>query len=251
MTDFSYQLYSSRNFPPLENTFKMLSDLGYKGVEGYGALVTEIDDPSEVRAQLDQYNLKMTSCHIGLDFIQDETARAISLAKTVGIEQVFVPFLMPDSRPNDADGWRAFGKVLAEAGKPIVDAGLAFGWHNHDFEFTKLATGELPMDLILDIAPDLSMEFDVAWAVKANSDPIDFINKYTNRITAAHLKDIAPVGECLDEDGWADVGHGTVAWPHIFAALKAVGTELFIMEHDNPSDHQRFASRALASAQQF
>ena len=30
MTDFSYQLYSSRNFLPLAETMKMLGDLGYK-----------------------------------------------------------------------------------------------------------------------------------------------------------------------------------------------------------------------------
>ena len=29
MTDFSYQLYSSRNFPPLADTLKMLARLGY------------------------------------------------------------------------------------------------------------------------------------------------------------------------------------------------------------------------------
>ena len=29
MTEFSYQLYSSRNFPPLADTLKMLGELGY------------------------------------------------------------------------------------------------------------------------------------------------------------------------------------------------------------------------------
>lgn len=37
MTAFSYQLYSSRNFPPLAATLTMLADLGYAEVEGYGA----------------------------------------------------------------------------------------------------------------------------------------------------------------------------------------------------------------------
>ncbi len=38
MTDFSYQLYSSRNFGPLPETLKMLGNLGYTQVEGYGGL---------------------------------------------------------------------------------------------------------------------------------------------------------------------------------------------------------------------
>ena len=31
MSDISYQLYSSRNFPPLLDTLKMLKALGYVG----------------------------------------------------------------------------------------------------------------------------------------------------------------------------------------------------------------------------
>ena len=34
MTDFSYQLYSSRNFPPLADTLRMVAEVGYTQVEG-------------------------------------------------------------------------------------------------------------------------------------------------------------------------------------------------------------------------
>ena len=43
MTDLSYQLYSSRNFPPLADTLSMLADLGYAQVEGYGGLYEDLD----------------------------------------------------------------------------------------------------------------------------------------------------------------------------------------------------------------
>ena len=38
---FSYQLYSSRNFPPLGDTLAMLSSAGYTAVEGFGGLYDE------------------------------------------------------------------------------------------------------------------------------------------------------------------------------------------------------------------
>lgn len=251
MLGFSYQLYSSRNFPPLGNTLKMLSELGYKSVEGYGALIVDIDDPAELRASLDENNLSMRSSHVGLDFIQNDPQTVIALAQAVGIEKIYVPFLQPEQRPVDSSGWATFSKTLAEAGKPLVDAGLGFGWHNHDFEFVALADGGLPMEVMLDEADILEMEFDVAWSAIVDYDPLTFIKKYNSRISAAHVKDIAPKGECVDEDGWADVGYGTMNWPEIFNALKAVGTDLFVMEHDNPNDHQRFAKRSLASAKSF
>lgn len=251
MQSFSYQLFSSRNFPILKDTLKMLSELGYTGVEGYGALLADIEDPKELRTLLDQNNLVMKSSHIGLDFIKSDPKKVIEISKAIGIEKVYGPYLQEEDRPTSAEGWTAFAKELAEISKPLIGAGIGFGWHNHDFEFVTLENSQTPMEIMLDEAKDLEMEFDVAWCVKADRDPIEFIKKYNSRITAAHLKDIAATGECTDEDGWADLGHGVVDWPPIYKALQAVGTELFIMEHDNPTDHSRFASRSIATAKSF
>jgi len=40
---FSYQLYSSRNAPPLIETLRMLKAAGYSEVEGYGGVVRSGD----------------------------------------------------------------------------------------------------------------------------------------------------------------------------------------------------------------
>jgi sugar phosphate isomerase/epimerase len=104
------------------------------------------------------------------------------------------------------------------------------------------------MDLIMDGNPDIMIEFDLAWAQIAGNNPMDWVKKYDDRIVSAHIKDIAAPGECQDEDGWADVGHGVMDWPSLMAALKAAGTKYFIMEHDNPSDHARFAQRSIETA---
>jgi sugar phosphate isomerase/epimerase len=87
--------------------------------------------------------------------------------------------------------------------------------------------------------------------VRGGHDPLHWIAPEKGRITIAHVKDIAPAGEAEDEGGWADVGHGVVDWPAILPALRANGVTYFIMEHDNPSDHRRFARRALAAAKGF
>jgi sugar phosphate isomerase/epimerase len=110
-----------------------------------------------------------------------------------------------------------------------------------------LPDGSIPQAEILAGGKSLEWEIDVAWVVRGGGDPIQWIRRYGPRITAAHVKDIAPAGQNLDEDGWADVGQGTVAWASIMSALHAAGCTNFVMEHDNPSDHQRFAKRSLAS----
>lgn len=242
---FSYQLYSSRNFPPLSNTLKELGALGYAHVEGYGGLFQNLGDVAGLAANLEANGLTMPTAHMGLDMVEDDSDGTIGIAKTLGIETVFVPHLAEDQRPSDAAGWRAFGARLAEAGKPLEDAGLKFGWHNHDFEFSQGAQVH-PMDWILEGGPDLAFEFDLAWCVRGGVDHIAFIERHSDRIVAAHIKDIAPVGEKMDEDGWADVGDGVIDWGETFAALAKTKCRYYVAEHDNPSDGARFASRSIA-----
>ena len=243
VTTFSYQLYSSRNFPPMAATLKMVAEAGYSQVEGYGSLYASLDDIGALKAALQENGLAMTSGHLGLDMVEEDPTRVIEIARELDMSQIFVPHLAADQRPDDADGWRAFGARLAEAGKPLRDAGLAFGWHNHDFEFA--SEGSHPMDMILEGGPDLDVELDVAWVARGGQDPLVWIEKLADRIVAAHVKDIAPEGENTDEDGWADVGHGTMDWPALISALKKVDCKLFVLEHDNPNDDARFARRSI------
>lgn len=245
MTDFSYQLYSSRNFEPLSETLKMLSSLGYYAVEATDFILPTYQDAIDFKHMLEAHNLKIKTCHFGIQMLQTDVSTVIKIAKELGVEHVYAPYLAEDERPKTTQGWQELAKLLTELGKPVKDAGLGFGWHNHDFEFFHLENGDLPMDVLLSEASELDVEFDVAWAVRAEYDPSEFIKTYGNRITSAHVKDIAPEGECLDEDGWADVGHGIVKWPIHFAELKGLNVKNFIVEHDNPNDHMRFAKRSI------
>ena len=244
MTSFSYQLYSSRNFPPLADTLSMLGKLGYAQVEGYGGLMADPAAVAELAQHMKANGLSMPTMHVGLDMVEDTPDAVIEIANQLGVKAAFVPHLDADSRPTDADGWLAFGARRDKAGAPLRAAGLAVGWHNHDFEYAS-GLEAYPIDYILEGGPDLAFEFDVAWCVRAGADPFPTIDRYGDRLMAAHVKDIAPMGECEDEDGWADVGQGTMDWPAIMTALKNVGCTYFVMEHDNPSDDARFASRSL------
>ena len=245
---FSYQLYSSRNFPPLTDTLTMLADLGYDGVEGYGALYADDAKVAELIDNLGKSGLRMPTGHFGLAQLEGDPAKVLSIAAALGLTRIYCPYVLPDDRPTDAAGWRAFGARLQKAGKPFRDAGFGFGWHNHDFELHALPDGRIPQDLIFEGGPDLEWEIDVAWVVRGGGDPKAWIAKYAPRITAVHVKDIAPAGQNTNEDGWADVGHGTVDWKGLMAALGTTPCTNFIMEHDNPSDHARFAKRSLAAA---
>lgn len=240
--DIGFQLYSARNYP-LQDVLKTVKALGYSHVEGYGALYAD-PDPAALKALLDQNGLTMPTAHVSLGDLED-TSKGLELAKTLGIKSMICPWLAPEQRPTSADGWKTFGKQLQEIGKPYQDAGLTFGYHNHDFEFVKY-DGRYAMDILLDAAPAVNVEADVAWIFRGKADPAPWLEANGDRIIAIHVKDVAPEGENADEGGWADAGHGIVPWKTLWPIARKTKAQYFIAEHDNPSDIDRFASRSIA-----
>ncbi|MGE0502663.1 MAG: sugar phosphate isomerase/epimerase family protein [Rhizobiaceae bacterium] len=246
---WSFQLYSARNFQPWEGVLKTLAGLGYEQVEGFGGIYA---DPKGLRAELDRNGLTMPTGHFSIDALEKDFDAVLATAKTLGMKLLVCPHIAADQRPSDVAGWKAFGKRLGAIGKNAKGAGLDFAWHNHDFEFAKLADGSVPQTHILDSAPDMGWEIDVAWVIRGGGDPAKWIADYANRIVAVHVKDIAPKGQAADEDGWADVGHGTVDWKGLTGALRTkTPAKYFIMEHDKPSDYERFARRSIEAAKTF
>jgi sugar phosphate isomerase/epimerase len=246
MPTISYQLYSSRNWDA-DETFAMLAEAGYKEVEGVGP---HYEDTAATKARLERYGMTMPTGHFAPDFIESDPAKVIEIAKALGITCVIAPFIPPAERPTTMSGWTAFTARLVKMSEPIIAAGLDFAWHNHDFEFVPV-DGQFPLDLIAAASPDIKFELDLAWVHVAGQDPVEWLQKYKGRIVAAHVKDVAPNGDCADEGGWADVGHGVMDWKTIKPAMDAAGVTRYVVEHDNPNDHVRMASRSLASVQAF
>ena len=101
------------------------------------------------------------------------------------------------------------------------------------------------MDIMLDAAPDMAWEGDLAWIVRGGRDPMDYVNRYGARLSAIHVKDIAPAGENLDEDGWSDLGAGTIDWTALLRACRSHSDDIFyVLEHDKPSDPIGYATRS-------
>ncbi len=247
--NWSFQLYSARNFQPWAHVLETLARLGYAHVEGFGEVYS---DPAALRAELDRTGLTMPSGHFSMAMLEQDFHAVEHISEVLGIELVVCPWLDEPERPRDAAGWRALGDRLAAIGDRAENVGLDFAWHNHDFEFMPLADGSVPMEIILEAAPNIGWEIDVAWVARAGASAIDWIEQQGNRIVAAHVKDIALDGEAREEDGWSDVGHGTIDWPWLLKALRnRTRARYFVMEHDNPADFERFARRSIEAAKNF
>ncbi|MGB7317438.1 MAG: sugar phosphate isomerase/epimerase [Planktotalea sp.] len=241
----SLQLYSMRDVADQIALLSKLPAMGITKVEGYGGVY---NDPKAYRAAMDANGITMPSGHMGLDDIESDFDATMSIVRAMGMQHVYAPYLEEKDRPTTADGYIDLAKRLNSASLRYAEQGISFGWHNHDFEFFALPDASIPMDILLEHAPDIKWEADLAWIVRGGRDPLDYIARYGSRITAIHVKDIAKAGTNLEQDGWSDLGAGILDWSAYLKACHAQSSDLiYALEHDKPSDPIAYATRSAAA----
>jgi len=239
----AYQLYSSRNFPPLADQLPILKAMGYDAIEPW--LPAYEADPALFRRQLDDAGLACYGFHMPLAGLVEEPNRFIDIALALGAELMIPPYVAAEERRNTPDYWRALGEKLAAGAEKAAPHGLAVAWHNHDFEYLPLPDGSRPIDHILAAGGDtVWFEIDCGWIVRAGADPAAELARYAERIRAIQLKDTAPPGTGAD-DGWAATGDGIIDWPALVPLFRQTRADHIVAEHDNPSDWQYFARRSI------
>ncbi len=155
----------------------------------------------------------MASGHFSLDFLDGEVQKSLNIAKILGMDSIYCPHLAAEQRPTDGAGWLAFGKRLQEDEQALQGRRLRVRLAQPRFRVREARrTVRCRSSASSKARPDISWEADIAWVVRGGADPFAWIEKLGSRITSAHVKDIAPAGENKNEDGWADVGHGTLPW---------------------------------------
>lgn len=241
----SLQLYSMRDVPDQIALLGDLAAMGIARVEGYGGVY---GDAAAYRAAMDANGITMPSGHMALADTEADFDATMAIIRTMGIARVYAPYLEEKDRPTTSAGYIDLARRLNAAGLRYAAQGISFGWHNHDFEFFALTDGSIPMEILLEHAPDIKWEADLAWIVRGNCDPLDYIARYGSRMTAIHVKDIAAAGTNTDEDGWADLGAGTLDWAAYLGACRAQSADLiYALEHDKPRDPVAYARRSAAA----
>ena len=108
---------------------------------------------------------------------------------------------------------------------------MQFAYHNHDFEFAKLPSGEMGYDILCKECDPKSvkLEMDLFWITKGGQDPLAYFAKYPGRFPLVHVKDMSGSGQIVN------VGEGRIDWNRIFAKRREAGIEHFFVERDNPT----------------
>jgi sugar phosphate isomerase/epimerase len=225
-----------------------IKKMGYDGVELAGLYGLE---PAFVKQVLEEVGLIPISAHVAFAEMTDDIDKVIADYGKIGVRYLVMPYMAEEYRPVNPEGFRSFLPLLNEIGSKIHKAGMTFLYHNHDFEFVKLANGKWGYDEMFDSIPhdNLQSELDTCWCDVATGEAPEFIRKYKNRIPVVHLKDYIKKGEVKNmykligidaeeqgEDtgyfGFRPVGFGQMIWEPVLDAAAEANADWVIVEQD-------------------
>ena len=246
------QLYSVRGDmeADFKGTLQKVKALGYDGVEFAGLFG---NDPAQVNAWCKEIGLVPISAHVPLADMLADIDKVIADYKAVGCTYIVVPYVTEERRP----GGELFLQMVEEIrtiGQKCKEAGLTLLYHNHDFEFKKLESGEYGLDYLYSNVPAdlLQTELDECWVKYSGLNPAEYLLKYSGRSPVVHLKDYNLEGE-MEGDPYAliglnegqekkssafefrPLGKGMQDVPSIIDAAHKAGSKWLVVEQDEPS----------------
>lgn len=184
------QLYTVRDFTQttddLAETLKRVSLMGYKYV--HCSKLGPIP-PETIRQLLDENGLVCAVTHVDPDLLLEDITGVIGNHKILGCTEIGMS-IMPERYRGSYEGLLAMIKDYTPVIRKIKDAGMNFHYHNHDVEFIREGEQTL-LDILMDEMPEIDLLFCSFWAQVAGADPIEYLNKYSDRIRIVHLKDMA------------------------------------------------------------
>ena len=222
------QLYTVRDWMErdMEYTLKTVYAVGYREVEFAGLFDKK---PDKVKYWLDKIGLKSPSSHVSYERMKANLQAVANEAQTLGNRYIVCPDI--DARLRlDADAWKRIAADFNRIGEQLQRLGLRFAYHNHEWEFRPLPSGEIGYDILVNETDPkyVKLEMDLFWITKAGKDPLTYFAKFPGRFPMVHVKDMAGSGRMVN------VGQGAIDWGRIFAKRREAGIEYLYVEHDEP-----------------
>lgn len=241
------QLYSLRA-QTKENTTGALDIAKSYGITEVETASTGSLTPEQYSAELKSRGLVAISGHFGYNLFEKDIAGVIRDAKALGLQYVVVPFppVGKDKMFTEELAHRTAAK-FNEWGAICKKEGLRFGYHPHGLEFRPTADGkETVFDILMrETKPDLvTFQMDVYWAYYAGQDPAKLLEKFPNRWSMIHIKDMLKgLATGVHTGGTpptakVTVGQGQIDWPAVLRAAQKVGVQHYFIEDETPTPLQ-------------
>ena len=240
----------------MSNGLKRISKMGYTELEIFGYRPdtgkfgdydprnTTFISAKEYKQMADDNGLAITSSHLSpmiRDYTLDNMSqfeefwkKATEIHAEMGVKYMVQPSLPTINNEDDA---KVVCEIFNRAGEITKEAGILWGYHNHNHEFNRvLKAGQKPdpnrnpwaepegtyiEQLFMENTdPDkVLFELDVYWTVMGQQDPLEWMEDYADRIKLLHIK-----------DRWILGDSGMMNFPNIFKKAYEIGILGFYVE---------------------
>ncbi|MBR4942063.1 MAG: TIM barrel protein, partial [Clostridia bacterium] len=201
----------------------------------------------------DEIGLKILSTHSGFDCFLNDFDGTVNYLSDLGVSYSAIPWMPADKIPG-TEGFAEMRDLFIKMQAALENKGIRLLYHNHDFEYVTLPEGGFAYDKLLAEVPGMWPEFDVCWVTYSGNDPVEYIKKYSDKISVVHLKDFeggkssSPAYALIDADGneikaeaeepvntfkFRPVGSGIVKIKDVIDTAIAYGAKSFIVEQDD------------------
>ena len=221
------QLFTMRNecaedFP---GVLRKIKEMGWDGVQidglfGYSA--------EEIAGVLNETKLEAAGMHIGADRMTEDLDNVMKESYLFGTKDIFCHFVEEEFQ-NPA-GYFEVKQILMDLAKKLQGLGFRIGYHHHDFEFHTKMNGGNALEYMLKKENNMFLypEFDTYWLKKGGVDPLEFIQRYSDRIPYLHFKDMTND----ERETFAEVGTGLIDFQSIINYASKKDVEWLLVEQD-------------------
>ncbi|MDM9648260.1 sugar phosphate isomerase/epimerase [Rhizobium sp. S163] len=246
----SLQLFSMRGLGPLDAQLQAAASAGFQFVE---PLENHLQDKATLIEGLRRYGLRAPTAHISLEALRTRRQEFMDVCDECGVQTVFSPHPWRTFNAQGEVAWRKLGTDLGAVAETLGEHGISFGYHNKSEGLVAKPGMRCGVDVLFEAARGsrLLWQADIGWIHSAGAGPSQWLRRYQALLASAHVKDRAPEGENVDQDGWADVGSGILIWPSLWKEAILYGAKTLVVEHDNPRDPADFAKRSFQYLNRF
>jgi len=232
------------------NTLRWLKKIGYNYVEhaDYASRKFYGYSPKDFKNLIKDNGLSLLGGHTVLkqkhwnaaknDFTK-EWYNTIDDAALAQQQCIISPWLEKDFWDEETE-FKKFMDVFNKSGELCKKAGLQFGYHNHDFEFTHTFNSLKLYDIILQQTdPGLVyQQLDIGNSCLESDSIKKLINKYPGRFQSMHVKDLIASGERHRKYKSTIIGEGILDLVEIISlGRNQGGTCNFIIDQDDFSNN--------------
>lgn len=210
----------------IRDTFKKVAEIGYETaqVSGLGPI-----SPTELAEISAETNVKIVCTHQSYEDITEDFERLMEEHRQYDCTYIGLG-CMPTKFWENRSALSEFIESMNRAAHIAKKGGFDLGYHNHNFEFSRI-DGERIIDILLrEFDPHISIVYDTYWVQHGGADVADWLRRLSGRVKMLHLKDMDMEGRTTQF--MTEILEGNLNFDGIFKAAEETDVQYYLVEQD-------------------